>query len=117
MAHMMHHDLLDVLARCAAECDHCVYNVCLGDPNMKTCGRMCLDCAQVCHSTSVYVSRMSRFMDESLRMCADIGAPILSEEHHAPLFSAFSTFAQVSRRVAVRLKTSFSGVESLSTQK
>ena len=100
MGHMMHQDLLTAIARCAAECDHCVYNTCLGDPNMKTCGQLCLDCAQACHSTSVFVSRMSPFMAEALRSCADICDACAAECEKFPDSEDMMRCARVCRECA-----------------
>lgn len=100
MAQTKHKELLDVLSRCAAECEHCIYNVCLGDPQMKTCGQLCIDCAQICHTTMTYVSRMSQFMHQSLQMCADICDACAQECERFPDNEDMRRCAEVCRECA-----------------
>jgi len=72
MAHMENKNLLDTLSDCARECEHCVYNVCLGDSEMDESGRGCIDCAQICWTTASYASRGSKSLGEVTRICAHI---------------------------------------------
>lgn len=76
---MEHKDLLNTLAECISMCDECVYNVCLGDPAMRDCGQLCIDCADTCRDTHASVSRGSRFMHDKLTACGDV-CQICAEE-------------------------------------
>lgn len=72
MSHRDYEALLQKIGNCAMECQHCVYNICLGDPNMKTCGQMCIDCAMICAITAAFIGRGSKFCKELAGVCAGI---------------------------------------------
>lgn len=100
MTSMEHMRLVDSLARYASECDHCVYNTCLGDAAMQSCGQACLDCAEICRSTAILVSRGSQFAHHWLAACADACNECASVCEQYPDSEAMRRCARVCRDCA-----------------
>ena len=74
MSHEKNQQLMDALARCAAECSHCA-TACLKEPDpkkMERCIRLDLDCAEICELASGFIARGSEFSDAILSLCARI---------------------------------------------
>ena len=74
MAHQQNKNLIDILAKCAAECNHCA-NACLDEDDVKMlarCIKLDIDCAEICSLAISFVSRSSEHADHVLNECADI---------------------------------------------
>lgn len=86
MPHQENKQLLDILARCAAECGHCA-NACLDESDVKMltrCIRLDIDCADICRLTANFISRGSEHRRRMLDACAVICQSCSEEcEKHA----------------------------------
>lgn len=78
--------LPDMLAGCAAACNHCS-TACLGEKDvqmMATCIKLDMDCAQMCTTTAAFVARGSLHAQHLLKECAEICRQCAQEcEKHA----------------------------------
>lgn len=66
--------LLNLLAGCAAACNHCASS-CLGEKDVQMltmCIRLDLDCAQICATAASFVARGSLHAKHLLKECAEI---------------------------------------------
>ena len=74
MSHEQNKGLLEALANCAAECNHCA-TACLDEKDLKMlarCIKLDIDCAEICSLTASFVSRGSEHAQHILNECADI---------------------------------------------
>ena|SRR5829696_9223564 len=74
MSHEQNQGLIDVLAKCAAECNHCAI-ACLDEQDVKMltrCIKLDIDCAEICKLAASYVSRGSEHTQHILNECAEI---------------------------------------------
>jgi len=74
MSHEHNRKLIEVLANCAAECNHCA-TACLEekDVSMLTrCIKLDLDCGEICTLAISFVSRGSEHAAHVLHECAEI---------------------------------------------
>lgn len=74
MSHEQHLELMDALAKCADECNHCI-SACLDEKEVKMlarCIKLDMDCADICRLTAAFVSRNSEHAEHLLRECAEI---------------------------------------------
>ncbi|RDV11317.1 four-helix bundle copper-binding protein [Pontibacter diazotrophicus] len=69
-----HKDLLQILAQCADECDHC-FDMCLEDDRtdaLVRALRACRDCAKICRVTASFVASGSDFAQRMTELCAEV---------------------------------------------
>jgi len=74
MAHQENKELLDALANCIAECNHCA-TACLNEQDVKMltkCIQLDLDCAAICQLTSEFISRGSENAKLMTDACAKV---------------------------------------------
>jgi hypothetical protein len=74
MNHDQNQGLIDALAKCGAECNHCAI-ACLDEQDVKIlarCIKLDIDCAEICILASSYVSRGSEHAQHILNECAEI---------------------------------------------
>ena len=74
MAHEQNRRLIDTLANCVAECNHCM-NACLEEDDVKMltrCIKLNTDCAEICDLAIAWVSRNSEHAEHLLHECADV---------------------------------------------
>ena len=74
MSHEQNRGLIDALAKCAAECNHCAI-ACLDEKDVKMlarCIKLDIDCAEICSLAASYVSRGSEHAHHILNECAEI---------------------------------------------
>ncbi len=74
MAHEQNHELINMLARCAAECSHCA-TACLEEEDVKMlvrCIKLDIDCSEICTLALSFVARGSEHAQHILHECADI---------------------------------------------
>jgi hypothetical protein len=66
-------ELTRKLEFCAAQCNHC-YDACRleNDPNMETCMKNDLDCADVCRLTAQIIERNSLNIQLFMNFCVEI---------------------------------------------
>lgn len=67
-------NLLNILAQCADECDHC-FDECLGNErtdHLERALRACRDCAKICRVTASFVASNSMFASRMVELCAEI---------------------------------------------
>lgn len=67
-------ELLEKLARCAAECENCM-NACLDEDDVKKmaqCIRLDRDCAKICYTTASFVASHSDYAQNLVKQCAEI---------------------------------------------
>ena len=61
----------DIAMKCALECEYCA-QVCMQNPEMLQCARICLDCAEICRTAVTYMVRGCRFINHLAKACAEI---------------------------------------------
>jgi hypothetical protein len=74
MSHEQNQGLMDALAKCAAECNHCA-TACLDEKDIKMlarCIKLDIDCADICKLAASYVARGSEHAQHVLNECAEI---------------------------------------------
>ena len=74
MSHEENRGLIDVLAKCAAECNHCA-TACLSEKDVKMlerCIKLDLDCAEICLLAISFIARGSEHAQHILNECAEI---------------------------------------------
>jgi len=74
MSHEQNQGLIEALAKCAAECNHCA-TACLDEQDVKMlarCIKLDIDCAEICALAASYVSRGSEHAQHILNECAEI---------------------------------------------
>ena len=74
MSHEQNQGLIDALANCAAECNHCA-TACLDEQDVKMlarCIKLDIDCSEICQLAASYVSRGSEHAQRILNECAEI---------------------------------------------
>jgi len=74
MSHEQNRGLVDALAKCIAECNHCV-TACLDEQDVKMlvrCIKLDMDCAAICELAISFVSRGSEHAQHILDECAEI---------------------------------------------
>ena len=74
MSHEQNRELLDALATCVAECNHCA-TACLTEEDVKMferCIRLDLDCVDICLLSISFVTRGSEHAQHILNECAEI---------------------------------------------
>ena len=74
MSHKQNQRLIDALAKCVAECNHCAI-ACLQEQDVKMmqrCIRLDLDCAEICNLAISFVARGSEHAEHILRECGEI---------------------------------------------
>jgi hypothetical protein len=74
MAHVENQNLMEALAKCIAECNHCAM-ACLEEKEvaeMTRCIRLCLDCAEICKVTASFVARDSEHAHQLRDECEEI---------------------------------------------
>jgi hypothetical protein len=74
MSHEQNGELMDALAKCAAECNHCA-TACLDEQDVKMlsrCIKLDIDCAEICKLAASYVARGSEHVQHILNECAEI---------------------------------------------
>ena len=74
MSHEKHQETIDLLLKCATECNHCT-SACLDEQDVKKlarCIKLNIDCMEVCYLTASYLSRGSEQGDGIMRICAEI---------------------------------------------
>ncbi|PRY14310.1 hypothetical protein CLV24_104120 [Pontibacter ummariensis] len=67
-------DLLQILAQCADECDHC-FDMCLENDRtdeLVRALRACRDCAKICRVTASFVASGSAFAQRMVEVCAEV---------------------------------------------
>lgn len=78
--------MLNLLAECAAACNHCS-TACLEEKDLhmlSTCIKLDMDCAQICDITAAFVARGSAHAAHLLKECAEICTHCAEEcEKHA----------------------------------
>ena len=86
MSHKQNHELMEALAKCAAECNHCA-TACLNEPDVEMltrCIKLDMDCAEICLLAAAYVSRGSEYAQQILEICTEICEACASEcEKHS----------------------------------
>ena len=79
-------DCIDACNECALECERCA-NACLGEPEVKTLARcisLDLNCAEICRTAAVIMTRGADRAAEFCQLCADFCAECAQEcERHA----------------------------------
>jgi hypothetical protein len=71
---MNHEALIQTITQCAKHCSSCA-GTCLQEAAISEhadCIRICLECAEVCHSTTLLLVMNSSFSDQALQLCRDI---------------------------------------------
>ena len=74
MSHEENRHLVDLLANCVAECNHCAAS-CLEEQDVKMlaqCIKLDIDCAEICSLSISFISRGSKHAEHLLRECAEI---------------------------------------------
>ncbi len=61
----------DATARCRQSCETCHYNCCLPNGSAE-CGRLCLDCAEICRVTETLLARGSQWAPKMAALCAEV---------------------------------------------
>jgi hypothetical protein len=88
MAHEQNRKLIQLLAECAATCNHCA-SACLDESDVKKlsrCIKLDIDCAEICTLAISFISRGSEHADHVLNECADICEACASEcEKHSKM--------------------------------
>ena len=67
-------DLVEMLFKCAAECEYCT-TMCLEEDNVKTltkCIKLNLMCSQVCITTAIATARESIHAEHLIKECIEI---------------------------------------------
>src|SRR5215211_2757798 len=86
MSHEQNQGLIDALAKCAAECNHCA-TACLDEQDVKMlarCIKLDTDCADICRLAALFVARGSEHANHLLKECAEICEACAEEcEKHA----------------------------------
>ena len=86
MSHEQNRHLINTLANCVAECNHCT-NACLEEDDVKMltrCIKLNIDCGEICGLTIAYVSRSSERAEHLLHECAEVCDACAAEcEKHA----------------------------------
>ena len=74
MSHEKNKELLQSLADCAAECNHCAAH-CLEENQINVLSRcimLDMDCAEICQLVIGYISRGSEHASQLLEVCEEI---------------------------------------------
>ncbi|HLG03593.1 MAG TPA: four-helix bundle copper-binding protein [Bacteroidia bacterium] len=74
MSHIENKKVMDALAQCAAECNHCA-TACLDEKDimmLTRCIRLDIDCAEICSLAGGFVARGSESYKRVLKLCAEI---------------------------------------------
>lgn len=74
MSHEKNEDLIRILWECATICEHCNM-ACLEEKDLQKlvmCIRLNMDCAEICRSTAVLLSRGSDHMQHLMQECIEV---------------------------------------------
>ncbi len=74
MAHLENKQVMEALAKCAAECNHCA-TACLDEKDVSMlarCIRLDMDCAHICALTAGFIARGSEYAKQLLPVCAAV---------------------------------------------
>ena len=74
MSHEHNSNLIEALANCAAECNHCAI-ACLKEKEVSMlarCIKLDIDCGEICSLAISFVSRGSEHAEHILHECAEI---------------------------------------------
>lgn len=114
MPHQAFESCIEACNECAVVCDHCAVS-CLQeqDPNsMADCIRLDMDCAEICRTTTAFMSRGSTLAAQVCQMCAEVCSACADEcarfsmDHCQQCAQACRRCADECRRMAAQPPTS-----------